>query len=100
MIERRPFESLGGANHGWLNAKRHFSFANYYDPSRMGWGAIRVWNDDVIATPSVSFRPGSIRIFPAPTIDSELVRVSTPSLSDSLGSLPLSRILNSSRWVL
>ncbi|MCP3733730.1 pirin family protein [Sphingomonas sp. RP10(2022)] len=49
MIERRPFASLGGANHGWLDAKHHFSFANYYDPKRMGWGPIRVWNDDVIA---------------------------------------------------
>ena len=49
MIERRPFESLGGANHGWLNAKHHFSFANYYDPARMSWGNLRVWNDDVIA---------------------------------------------------
>lgn len=49
MIERRPFESLGGENHGWLNAKHHFSFANYYDPKRMGWGGLRVWNDDEIA---------------------------------------------------
>ncbi len=48
-VERRPFESLGHANHGWLNARHHFSFANYYDPARMGWGAIRVWNDDEIA---------------------------------------------------
>ena len=49
MIEKRSFESLGHADHGWLNARHHFSFANYYDPSRMGWGAIRVWNDDEIA---------------------------------------------------
>jgi redox-sensitive bicupin YhaK (pirin superfamily) len=48
MIERRPFATLGGANHGWLNAKHHFSFANYYDPKRMGWGSLRVWNDDEI----------------------------------------------------
>jgi len=52
MIERRPFESLGGANHGWLNAKHHFSFANYYDPKRMSWGSLRVWNDDEIAAGS------------------------------------------------
>ncbi len=49
MIERRPFAELGAANHGWLDAKHHFSFASYYDPARMGWGPIRVWNDDTIA---------------------------------------------------
>ncbi|MEE9100130.1 pirin family protein [Pseudomonas nitroreducens] len=49
MIERRPFQQLGGANHGWLNAKHHFSFAEYYDPERMDWGNLRVWNDDEIA---------------------------------------------------
>ena len=49
MIEHRPFTELGGAKHGWLDAKHHFSFASYYDPNRMGWGPIRVWNDDTIA---------------------------------------------------
>lgn len=49
MIDVRPFNELGGANHGWLNAKHHFSFANYYDPGRMHWGDLRVWNDDEIA---------------------------------------------------
>ena len=49
MIERRPYQQLGGANHGWLDAKHHFSFADYHDPARMGWGALRVWNDDTIA---------------------------------------------------
>jgi len=52
MIDVRPFSSLGGANHGWLNAKHHFSFANYYDPARMSWGRLRVWNDDEIAARS------------------------------------------------
>ena len=52
MIDIRPFRSLGHANHGWLNARHHFSFANYHDPARMGWGAIRVWNDDEIAARS------------------------------------------------
>ena len=56
MIERRPFAQLGGADHGWLNAKHHFSFASYYDPSRMQWGALRVWNDDAIA-PGTGFPP-------------------------------------------
>jgi len=52
MIERRPFDKLGGANHGWLDAKHHFSFASHYDPNNMGWGRLRVWNDDVIAANS------------------------------------------------
>ena len=56
MIEVRPFASLGAANHGWLDAHHHFSFANYYEPARMGWGAIRVWNDDTIA-PQSGFPP-------------------------------------------
>ncbi len=52
MIEHRPFASLGGADHGWLKARHHFSFADYRDPRRMGWGALRVWNDDEIASQS------------------------------------------------
>ena len=52
MIDIRPFSTLGHANHGWLDARHHFSFANYHDPQRMGWGAIRVWNDDRIAARS------------------------------------------------
>ena len=56
MIERRAFDSLGGANHGWLDAKHHFSFADYRDDSRVHWGALRVWNDDTIA-PETGFPP-------------------------------------------
>ncbi len=52
MIDIRPFTSLGHADHGWLDARHHFSFADYHDPARMGWGAIRVWNDDRIAAKS------------------------------------------------
>jgi redox-sensitive bicupin YhaK (pirin superfamily) len=52
MIELRPFNSLGGENHGWLDAKHHFSFANYHDAKRTNWGNLRVWNDDVIAAKS------------------------------------------------
>jgi len=48
MIERRPFDSLGRADHGWLDAKHHFSFADYHDPARVHWGPLRVWNDDTI----------------------------------------------------
>ncbi|NMX66150.1 pirin family protein [Pseudomonas sp. WS 5111] len=49
MLELRPFTSLGAANHGWLDAHHHFSFAEYHDPKRMHWGNLRVWNDDIIA---------------------------------------------------
>ena len=49
MIDIRKFDTLGHANHGWLDARHHFSFAGYHDPDRMGWGALRVWNDDAIA---------------------------------------------------
>jgi quercetin 2,3-dioxygenase len=51
-LDIRRFDTLGHANHGWLNARHHFSFADYHDPARMGWGAIRVWNDDTIAAQS------------------------------------------------
>ncbi|UAK24536.1 pirin family protein [Sphingomonas nostoxanthinifaciens] len=56
MIDLRPFNTLGGENHGWLDAKHHFSFANYYDPARTSWGNLRVWNDDTIA-PNTGFPP-------------------------------------------
>ena len=52
MLQLRSFDSLGHANHGWLDAHHHFSFAEYYDPARMHWGNLRVWNDDLIAAGS------------------------------------------------
>lgn len=58
MIERRPFATLGHADHGWLNARHHFSFAGYRDPQRDHWGALRVWNDDEIRAGS-GFPPHS-----------------------------------------
>ncbi|MEO6152495.1 MAG: pirin family protein [Croceibacterium sp.] len=80
MIELRPFATLGGADHGWLNAKHHFSFADYYDPARSQWGALRVWNDDRIAAKSG---------FPAhPHRDMEIityVRTGAITHEDSLG---------------
>jgi len=80
MIDVRPFKSLGGANHGWLDAKHHFSFADYHDQSRMGWGSIRVWNDDTIA-PNTGFPPH-------PHADMEIVtyvREGAITHQDSLG---------------
>jgi quercetin 2,3-dioxygenase len=56
MIEKRPFAKLGGANHGWLATRHHFSFADYQDRERTNWGRLRVWNDDEIA-PQTGFPP-------------------------------------------
>ena len=56
MIEKRPFSSVGHANHGWLDSHHHFSFADYFDPKRVNWGSLRVWNDDAIA-PGTGFPP-------------------------------------------
>ena len=80
MIDIRPFSSLGHADHGWLDARHHFSFANYYDPSRMGWGRIRVWNDDRIAARS-GFPPHPHRDMEIITY----VRTGAISHQDSIG---------------
>ena len=42
-------DSRGHANHGWLNSYHSFSFANYYNPERMNFGALRVLNDDTVS---------------------------------------------------
>ncbi len=48
MITHYPYTSLGHANHGWLDARHHFSFASYRNPERQQFGVLRVINDDVI----------------------------------------------------
>ena len=82
MIERRAFGGLGVADHGWLRARHHFSFASYADPQRMGWGSLRVWNDDEIA-PQSGFPPH-------PHADMEIityVREGAITHKDSLGNV-------------
>ena len=49
MIERRPFQELPGEDIGWLKARRHFSFAAPDGQAQLGWGYLRIWNDDEIA---------------------------------------------------
>ncbi|MEO8724110.1 MAG: pirin family protein [Sphingobium sp.] len=80
MIELRPFETLGHADHGWLNAHHHFSFADYHDPARSQWGSLRVWNDDIIA-PGMGFPPHAHRDMEIITY----VRAGAISHQDSLG---------------
>lgn len=48
MLTVYSYENLGHANHGWLDARHHFSFGSYHDPKRMGFGTLRVINDDII----------------------------------------------------
>ncbi len=49
MITPYLYKNLGSADHGWLQARHHFSFASYHDPARMQFGTLRVINDDIVA---------------------------------------------------
>ena len=80
MIDIRPFAGLAHNDHGWLDTRFHFSFADYHDPERMGWGKIRVWNDDLIA-PKSGFPPHPHRDMEIVTF----VRTGAITHKDSLG---------------
>ncbi|MEH7463030.1 pirin family protein [Bacillus thuringiensis] len=49
MFKKVDHKQMGRANHGWLNTHFHFSFADYYNPNNMRFGALRVINDDLVA---------------------------------------------------
>ncbi len=86
MIRVTPFADLGRSDRDWLSARFHFSFAEYHDPDRMGFGPLRVWNDDL-------FRPGGG--FPMhPHQDFEIityVRKGAVTHGDSLGNQGVTR---------
>ncbi|MBX4264954.1 pirin family protein [Clostridium estertheticum] len=54
MLKKLESGKMGSSNLGWLRSKFHFSFAEYYNPNNMGFGVLRVINDDLI-NPNTGF---------------------------------------------
>lgn len=86
MITVIPFSELGTFENAWLDAHYHFSFAGYHDPTRMGMGPLRVWNDDTIR-PHSGFDTHSHRDMEIVTY----VRHGAITHRDSLGNRGLTR---------
>jgi len=86
MIAVIPGESRGHVEHGWLDARHSFSFSSYYDPQRMGYGPLRVINEDRVV-PTAGFPPHGHRDMEIITyvLDGELRH------RDSLGSVGVLR---------
>ncbi|MDE8345435.1 MAG: pirin family protein [Acidocella sp.] len=86
MIEVRGFSTLGAFKNEWLNARHHFSFGQYRDPARTGFGALVVWNDDEIA-PQTGFGAHPHRDMEIITF----VRAGAITHKDSLGNVGVTR---------